>query len=128
MHKKKAQPFRPNLNRVPLHLPKQQPKFKKNTLIHLLEKENRGLQESGTKRAPSKKFRDPKISPTRKFIDTRKRASVGGGELLDLDLNKRSKPITKKQSEPLNPTSQLPVSLTIAEAIPDAMPEDPQQP
>lgn len=86
-------------HRAPLHLPKQQPKFKKNT-IQLLEKENDF--KPGGRRGPVNK--PTRFSPTRRQLEDQKRPKeVGNGEVPEMDKNFSSRPVSKRVSDPLNP-------------------------
>jgi len=71
--KKKSAPLasRPADNRAPLHLPKQQ-KFKKNTMIELLEKEN---DFKPGRRPLVNKAKDTKYSPGRRLQDEKRHQS-----------------------------------------------------
>lgn len=87
-------------NRAPLHLPKQQPKFKKNTMIQLLEKED---YKPGGRRGPVGRAKDARNSPSRHLLDEKKRSKEpGSAELAEADRNNNLRSLTKKGNEPSN--------------------------
>ena len=80
--KKKVTNDRAGNTRTPLHIPRSQPKFKKNTMIDLLEKEN---EFAAGRKGLINKAKETRFSPGRRLADNQRSKHEKEQYLRDLD-------------------------------------------